>query len=38
MCMAMRGVEKRGASTVSACYLGDMRQPELKAEFLARTR
>jgi GTP cyclohydrolase I len=37
MCMVMRGVEKSGASTVSACYLGDMRLPELKAEFLSRT-
>ena len=39
MCMALRGVAKSGASTVTTCYLGAFRDSaELRAEFLSRTK
>ena len=37
--MALRGVAKSGASTISTCYLGAFKESaELRAEFLAKTR
>ena len=37
--MALRGVAKSGASTVTTCYLGAFKDSaELRAEFVSRTK
>lgn len=39
MCMAMRGVEKPGALTVSSCFLGQLKEDRyLRTEFLTNIR
>ena len=38
MCMAMRGVQRQGAVTVTSAYLGALQGAELKAEFTAKVK